>query len=474
MAGDQLQRLCADRAGGAQHEHRSITSHRLPSSSARCCATIRPWRATPVRWRSPQRSLPTTSRRPQWGWHGGFPKGTVIGGVVTIILLIAFIPGPYQSHTQDIWLILIAIGIVTRDRRARDPPSERLAALSPVAGSGSAVELEVDGRTVRISNPDRVYFPARGETKLDLAQYYIAVARRARCGRCATGRACCTASPPASPGRRCTRSGSPAARPTGSRPCGCTSRGGTAPPTSCACSTRPTSSGRCRCRRSSSTPGTPAAGTSSSPTSGASTSTRCRGRPTPTCGGSPTSRKRCSPSSARSAGRRPRAARACTSTCGSSRDGASRTCGGRRTRSRGRCGRRCDLVDLTWWRKDRDPGVDLRRLQPEHPRPHDPLRLLGARGRRRRWCRRRSGGTRSTTPIPATSRSRPCRSGSPSWATCTRASTTPSTRLDELLEWADRDAARGRGGLPEEARGPRVTGTTPWHAQTPGGQRRAA
>jgi hypothetical protein len=48
----------------------------------------------------------------EWGWHGGFPKGTVIGGVVTIILLIAFIPGPYQSRTQDIWLVLIALGIV--------------------------------------------------------------------------------------------------------------------------------------------------------------------------------------------------------------------------------------------------------------------------------------------------------------------------------------------------------------------------
>ena len=41
--------------------------------------------------------------------------------------------------------------------------------------SGPAVELEVGERTVRISNPDRVYFPARGETKLDLAKYYIAV-----------------------------------------------------------------------------------------------------------------------------------------------------------------------------------------------------------------------------------------------------------------------------------------------------------
>jgi DNA ligase D len=37
------------------------------------------------------------------------------------------------------------------------------------------VELPVDGRTVRISSPDRVYFSARGETKLDLARYYMSV-----------------------------------------------------------------------------------------------------------------------------------------------------------------------------------------------------------------------------------------------------------------------------------------------------------
>jgi DNA ligase D len=37
------------------------------------------------------------------------------------------------------------------------------------------VDLQVDGKTVRISNPDRVYFSARGETKLDLARYYISV-----------------------------------------------------------------------------------------------------------------------------------------------------------------------------------------------------------------------------------------------------------------------------------------------------------
>ena len=37
------------------------------------------------------------------------------------------------------------------------------------------MELEVGDRTVRISSPGRVYFPARGETKLDLARYYISV-----------------------------------------------------------------------------------------------------------------------------------------------------------------------------------------------------------------------------------------------------------------------------------------------------------
>ncbi|HEY6422460.1 MAG TPA: non-homologous end-joining DNA ligase [Pseudonocardiaceae bacterium] len=44
------------------------------------------------------------------------------------------------------------------------------------AGSRSpAIELEVGHRSVRITNPERVYFPARGETKLDLARYYLSV-----------------------------------------------------------------------------------------------------------------------------------------------------------------------------------------------------------------------------------------------------------------------------------------------------------
>src|SRR2546423_8303902 len=37
------------------------------------------------------------------------------------------------------------------------------------------VELELGSRTVKVTNPDKVYFPARGETKLDLVNYFVAV-----------------------------------------------------------------------------------------------------------------------------------------------------------------------------------------------------------------------------------------------------------------------------------------------------------
>ena len=36
--------------------------------------------------------------------------------------------------------------------------------------------LEVAGREVTVSNPDKVFFPKSGHTKLDLVRYYLAVA----------------------------------------------------------------------------------------------------------------------------------------------------------------------------------------------------------------------------------------------------------------------------------------------------------
>jgi DNA ligase D len=38
-----------------------------------------------------------------------------------------------------------------------------------------ALEIEVAGRSLRITNPDKVYFPGRGYTKRDVVEYYIAV-----------------------------------------------------------------------------------------------------------------------------------------------------------------------------------------------------------------------------------------------------------------------------------------------------------
>ncbi|MGW6054630.1 non-homologous end-joining DNA ligase [Streptomyces sp. NPDC055189] len=40
---------------------------------------------------------------------------------------------------------------------------------------GKAVELDAGGRAVRLSSPDKVVFPERGFTKLDVARYFLAV-----------------------------------------------------------------------------------------------------------------------------------------------------------------------------------------------------------------------------------------------------------------------------------------------------------
>jgi DNA ligase D len=45
-----------------------------------------------------------------------------------------------------------------------------------VARADDAVVLEIDGHEVRVTSPGKVLFEERGETKLDLVQYYLAVA----------------------------------------------------------------------------------------------------------------------------------------------------------------------------------------------------------------------------------------------------------------------------------------------------------
>src|SRR3954449_10585286 len=45
-----------------------------------------------------------------------------------------------------------------------------------MAPRGEAITLDLDGKEIRFSSPGRVVFPARGHTKLDLCNYYLAVA----------------------------------------------------------------------------------------------------------------------------------------------------------------------------------------------------------------------------------------------------------------------------------------------------------
>jgi DNA ligase D len=64
---------------------------------------------------------------------------------------------------------------LARCRRANHLARYRLGMASRGGEYGTPTLLDVGGLQVRLTSPDRVYFPERGETKLDLARYYIAV-----------------------------------------------------------------------------------------------------------------------------------------------------------------------------------------------------------------------------------------------------------------------------------------------------------
>src|SRR5437867_357293 len=51
--------------------------------------------------------------------------------------------------------------------------------LARITTTAGLTFLEVAGREVVITNPDKVFFPQAGHTKLDLAKYYVAVAEGA-------------------------------------------------------------------------------------------------------------------------------------------------------------------------------------------------------------------------------------------------------------------------------------------------------
>ena len=59
----------------------------------------------------------------EWGWHGGFPRGSVIAGWVSVVILLLLTIGNHEGSTEDIWLVgaavLIAFGLILHAMRRR-------------------------------------------------------------------------------------------------------------------------------------------------------------------------------------------------------------------------------------------------------------------------------------------------------------------------------------------------------------------
>ena len=277
-------------------------------------AIPRPWRQP-----GPARGLPDPPRRPGTSPPGpaGPPVATssrTAGTVIGHARRAARRPGStYGLHHRRL------VEVRCPHRHDRGPPDR-----AHRRRSRPSVEIEVDDRVVRVSNPDRVYFPdSAGDQKLDLVEYYLAVGPGI-VNALFERPACCTASRRGWPGRRCTRSGCRRGAPAlgGDRTAAALPRWNRTADELCVTELASVI-GRSRCPRSSSTPGTVGARTPRSPTSGASTSTPGRALcDFATVQRVAQRRPRGPRRAARPASRRPAGARGSTSTSGSGREQA--------------------------------------------------------------------------------------------------------------------------------------------------------
>src|SRR5207253_5139673 len=89
-------------------------------------------------------------------------------------------------HALGWWLAALAARQTNRAvhlRAARDRRADRarrdLRAARQVLGVSTDFVLELYGVEVTVTNPDKVFFPRLGKTKLDLVNYYLSVAEAA-------------------------------------------------------------------------------------------------------------------------------------------------------------------------------------------------------------------------------------------------------------------------------------------------------
>jgi hypothetical protein len=48
----------------------------------------------------------------QWGWHGSFPRGSVIMGWISAVIILLMLIGNHQGHIEDIYLVVIGVGMI--------------------------------------------------------------------------------------------------------------------------------------------------------------------------------------------------------------------------------------------------------------------------------------------------------------------------------------------------------------------------
>jgi hypothetical protein len=63
--------------------------------------------------KAPARTVdPRDEPSAEWGWHGGFPKGTRIAGWFTAFAMFIMLVGNHHGRTEDVWLIGIGAGLI--------------------------------------------------------------------------------------------------------------------------------------------------------------------------------------------------------------------------------------------------------------------------------------------------------------------------------------------------------------------------
>jgi hypothetical protein len=48
----------------------------------------------------------------EWGWHGGFPRGSLIMGWVSAVIILLMLIGNHQGHIEDIYLVAVGVGMI--------------------------------------------------------------------------------------------------------------------------------------------------------------------------------------------------------------------------------------------------------------------------------------------------------------------------------------------------------------------------